>query len=188
MFFLFGASFFGPLLFPALIAIVTFVFYKRFSERQREDEQIRLLRLRRQNGTAPGSSKKIFTRKRKEIDCKLPQKLSVCFNEITVFYATETGKSKVKLFYLTQILFTFDWLWKRRSSILFYQNEFVMFLKVINVCMKKLNYTYALLIYMCNTFIVDMFIRVCVCGLKILLRFSRVKLRFFVRFEIIDIM
>lgn len=102
MFLLFGASFFGPLLFPVLIALVTFVFYKRISERQREDEQIRLLRLRRQNeSVAVGSTKKIFTRKRKEIDCKSPQKSSVYFKEVTIFYATETGKSKVKLvFYL----------------------------------------------------------------------------------------
>lgn len=99
MFLLFGVSFFGPLLFPVLIALVTFVFYKRISERQREDEQIRLLRLRRQNETvAGGSTKKIFTRKRREIDCKSPQTPSVYFKEVTVFYATATGKSKVSYF------------------------------------------------------------------------------------------
>ena len=99
MFLLFGASFFGPLLFPILIALVTFVFYKRISERQREDEQIRLLRLRRQNQVAVDSGpKKVYTRKRKEIDHSSSQKLSVCFKEGTVFYATETGKSKVFVF------------------------------------------------------------------------------------------
>lgn len=96
MFLLFGASFFGPLLFPVLIALVTFVFYKRISERQREDEQIRLLRLRRQNEVvAAGGPKKIFTRKRKEIDYKSQSKSPVCFSGVTVFYGTKTGKSKL---------------------------------------------------------------------------------------------